>query len=202
MRRGSRALAALALVAGAGALAATEYRLVDRRSTEGIERQRVGKVVVLAISDDDGVRKPFENKLVSHLRGRGIAAVASHPVVPDLTAAPSRERVVQFIDEQQVDAVLTVRAVGLESTGEAAWVEAWNTWLRGPSTVRDLVERTIPVPRQRAKRYGVEFALWDLRTPRRLWAARTGVHSLKELRRGVSELLLVTIEELEEARWF
>lgn len=177
------------------------YALVDSRTDSGVTARRLEKVLVIGISDDREVRNRFEDKFVSHLRGKGILATASHTLVPDLASPVDREELLAALAREQVDGAMTVRTVPLDKVGESAWAEAWSAWAEHPSTVADLVRRTIPVGKKRAKRYGIEFALWDLTSRRPVWTARTGSHALGELRSGVGDLLQLAIEALRDTVW-
>jgi hypothetical protein len=69
---------------------------------------------------------------------------------------------------------MTVRAVAVEDMREENWAAAWKSNLAKDSSVRDLIEQSLPLTQKPAIHYGVEFALWDRRTPGALWAARAG----------------------------
>jgi hypothetical protein len=191
---------ALALSAAGGAVGGDKFSLEESRSI-GDPALRPKKIMVVAIADDPQLRNRFEDKFVSHLRGRGIGATASHSIVPSLTKMEDREKVLAAIKKEGVDGVMTVRAVGLDETGTERWVADWKTWLASDSTVRQLIERTLPLPQKRAKLYGIEFALWGSDPGRRLWAARTGTCTRNDLESGVTDLLKLAIDALKEARW-
>jgi hypothetical protein len=194
------AIVVLALSAAGAAGGDAPYRLEDYRSI-GEPVARPTKILVIALASDPQVRNRFEDKFVTHLRGREIGATASHAIVPSLTEPEAREKVLAAIEKEGLDGVMTVRAVGLDDAGEAGWVAEWQTWLAGESTVRQLVERTLPMPSKRAKKYGIEFALWGGTPGRRLWAARTGVCTRKDLESGVGDLLQLAIDGLKDSRW-
>lgn len=194
-------LATLALAACVSPALAASYRLEDRRSVGETAPHKLEKVLVLAIVDDRDVRNRFEDKLASHLTARGIAAMASHTIVPDLATPVDRDRILETLSRERVDAVLTVRAAPLEKSGEAAWIAEWERFATGSSTIRELVQRTLPLPKKAAKRYGLEFALWGTGPGALHWAARTGVCTRKQLSEGTSDLLQLAIDELKDARW-
>jgi hypothetical protein len=191
----------LALFAAAVTVGASGYRLEDIRTMGDAEPHHMAKVVVVGIADDREVRNRFEDKLASNLTARGLRAIASHTVVPSLTALEDRERILATLEKEGVEGAVTVRAVGLDELGEKSWVAAWEAWIAKESTIRQLIERAIPLPPKRAKRYGIEFALWDARPGRLLWAARTGTCARKDLQSGVSDLLQLAIDGLKDAHW-
>ena len=202
MRRAATGSLAILLVASFAARAeVVDYRIVDSRSTDGIERRKVEQVVVLAISADNGLRHPVEDKLVSFLRGQEVGGVASYRVVGDLAAPPSRESIVRFLDEQRADSVITLRPMAFDEKQDAEWGESWNAWASQPTTVKALVEQSLPAKPGKPKYYGVELALWDAKTGARLWTARTAIHERKALRKNLGELILDTLQVLRDARW-
>jgi len=198
-RIGAAILALVVSATGAVAGGAT-YRLEEWKSI-GEPATRPNKILVVAITDDAEVRNRFEDKFAAHLRTRKIEATASHSIVPSLTEPQDREKILATLEKEGVDGVMTVRAVGLDEIGEEGWVTDWRAWLDGDSTVRQLIERTLPVPPKRARRYGIEFALWGTTQGRRLWAARTGVCTRDDLESGVADLLRLAIDGLKDANW-
>lgn len=180
---------------------ATPYRLEDRRAIGETAPHRVEKILVLAIVDDRDIRNRFEDKLATHLTGRGIAAMASHSIVPDLTSPGDRDRILETLLRERVDAVLTVRAAPIAKSDDASWIAEWERFTVESSTIRELVERTLPLPEKKSKRYGIEFALWGTGPGALHWAARTGACTRKQLSEGVSDLLQLAIDDLKDARW-
>ncbi len=201
MRRSVWIALALATWCAAAAGASSVYEIADHRTNSETRPRKLHKLVVLAISDDREVRNRFEDKFVTHLKGKGFDALISHELVPDLTKPADRQAVLDALAREKVDGALTVRAVPLDGVGEKAWSDAWTAWADGPSTVRDLVERTVPVPKKKAKMFGVEIALWDAEASRPLWAARTRPVSIRDLKAGVSDLLRLTMEALKDTPW-
>jgi hypothetical protein len=67
-------------------------------------------------------------------------------------------------------------------------------------TIRQLIDQTLPLPEQKkVKRAGVEITLWDLTTRGRLWTGRTGVYSVRDIRKAVPGLVQQTIDALMDA---
>jgi hypothetical protein len=177
------------------------YELAEHRTNTDAAPRRLQKLLVIGISDDREVRNRLEDKFVTHFRGKGIEALTSHALVPDLTAPGDRESILEVLSREKVDGAMTVRAVSLDGLGEAAWGAAWTSWVEAPSTVRDLVRSTVPVPKKKSKIYGIELALWDVEATRPLWAARTRGISIRDLHEGVGDLLQLTIASLKETPW-
>jgi len=201
MKRIVLAAVAAALCASGAWARGPVYQLVEARTEPGPSADPLEKLIVVGISDDRDVRNRFEDKFVSYLRAQGILAAASHTLVSDLTNPGDRERILEELVREKVDGALTVRVVPLEAEGEDGWAAAWRAWAAAPSGVGDLVRKTVPVQKKKAKRYGVEFALWDIGSPRPLWAARTGTYGLRDLQMGVSDLLQAAITSLRDTPW-
>ena len=202
MRSTGTVLAAVLLLAPASFGADSLLRLADRAVLESAGDVRLTNVLVVGISDDRDIRNRFEDRFVTHLRGRGVQAAASHSIVPDLTDLADRDRILEAIYTEEIDAVLTVRAIRIERHGEDDWVAAWEAWSAAASTPRELIETSLPITGKQTKKYGVEFALWEIQGPRRLWAARSEVVTRKQLDRGSADLLQAAIADLKDRGWF
>lgn len=200
MRRiASVAAIALALTAAGVAAGEANYSLEESRSVAE-PTSLPKKILVVAIADDREIRNRFEDKYVSHLRGRGVMATASHPIVPSLTELEDRETLLAAIAKEGVDGVMTVRAVSLDAAGKDRWVQDWHAWLESDSTARQLVEQSVPLPKKKSKHYGIEFTLWGS-GGRKLWAARSGDCTRSDLKSGVADLLQLAIDAMKDARW-
>ena len=188
------------------ALLATPLPAAKQRGLEEVwtqpdyERRSFGKIVVVGITDDEEVRKRFENKFVSHLRGRRIQASVSYGVAPDLTAMPSREQVMVFIDDESIDAAISIRVVSLADRSEEQWGAAWREAARGRGTLRELIQESLPTPQTKAKSYGIEVSLWDADKRIRIWSARTNPYTRKQMRKGAGEFVQLVIDALKRER--
>jgi hypothetical protein len=164
--------------------ASSHGRIVEQRTAEDYQGPEFRKLIVVGITDDLEARKNFENKFVSHLRGRGIGGVTSYSLVPDLAAEEDEERIVREIEAQGIDGAITVRVLGLrEPLTVEAWIAAWDEATRGEADLRELIDESLPVSKSWAKRYGVEAALWKTEGWERIWAGRTEPMSRKQLRK-------------------
>ena len=63
------------------------------------------KILVIATAREDRVRKLFESKCAGHLISRGVDAVPSYTLIPDL-ADLTREVVTQKVESRKIDGVL------------------------------------------------------------------------------------------------
>ena len=194
---------AIAILAAslASSAAAPIYQFADGRIHHELAPHRLSKLVIVAITDDREIRHRFEDKFATHLRSREIGAVTSYFVAPDLKAPGDRELILDALSKEKVDGAVTIRAVPLDDIDEKAWGAAWTAWADAPSTVRDLIDKTVPVAKKKAKRYGIEIALWDVETAQPLWAARTTTIGRRDLQESVGDLLQLTIDSLRDTPW-
>jgi hypothetical protein len=177
---------AMILLAGASG----KYRLIDRWENPD-DHVRFKKFLVVGISEVREARHQFENNFVSQLRGRDIEGMASYRVVPSLVGIDDveRDKILAIIDEQKIDGVITVRAVPLKDLSEEEWIGAWKNRLESGGTLRELIEESLPLADEKAKKYGVELAVWDVETGARFWAGRTDTLNRKQLSKGVPEFV-------------
>lgn len=202
MRLTVAVLSALVLLAPASHAADAPLRLADRDVLDDAGDVRLASVLVVGISGDRDIRNRFEDRFVTHLRGRGVQASASHSIVPDLTDLEDRDRILAAIYTEGIDAVLTVRAVRVRRGADDDWIAAWDAWSAAASTPRELIEASLPITGKETRQFGVEFALWEIAGPRRLWAARSEVVKRKRLEDGSGDLLQAAIADLRDRGWF
>jgi hypothetical protein len=153
--------------------------------------------LAIGISDDREVRHRFEDKLVSHLRGKDVSAVTSYSVVPDLLHPGSREEILKKIEELQIDAAISFRVIPLEDRAEADWDAQWRSEASAGGTLKDLVAATLPVKKVKSKKYGVEVTLWIVGSRGRLWTGRSGLHSRQELFKGAGDFIHDVVQTLQ-----
>ena len=178
-------------------LGAASPRIADQRLDEDFPAKEFRKLIVVGITDDLETRKQFENKFVSHLRGRGIGGVTSYSLVPDLTAEEDEERIVREILEQGIDGAITVRVIGLrEEMTEEKWIAAWAAATEADGDLRELIDESLPVSDAWAKRYGVEAAMWETENWERIWAGRTDPQKRKTLKKHSGEFVQSVMDVL------
>jgi hypothetical protein len=175
------------------------HRLVERWKDTGRETRRFGKLLVVAITDDYEARRNFENKFVSQLRGIGVDGVTSHSLVEELDSVEHEQAMLRILEDLKIDGAITVRAVPLNDLSEVEWGTAWREEVRAGDDLRTLIDETLPLMEQKAKRYGVEVALWDASSRARIWAARTDSYKRKEMRDGAGEFVQFVMRALRMA---
>ena len=172
------------------------YTIADRWKSPDYQQTTFGKFMVVGITDDAETRRRFEDKFVSHLRGRKLEAVTSYSIVPDLTSIADRTEIVAAIEEQSIQAVISVRLVSMASTTPEAWAGSWRETTTGSQRLRELIDESLPLPAKPVGPFGVEIALWDTKTGARVWAGRTESYKLKQLQRGAGEIVQRIMDRL------
>lgn len=189
------------VILACGSLGAGETpRIEDSMRVEG-QIDRCARILVLGITDDAVLRREFEDRFVSHLKARGVDGLPSWKLAEGLGQSADKERILIALTESRLDGVLTVRPVPLRKDDDpAVWASSWKTAWDRPMTIRQLIDETLPLPEEKkVKRTGAEITLWEVATRGRLWSGRTSVHSPREIRKGVADLVQQTIDALMDA---
>jgi hypothetical protein len=188
-------LATLAVVVPADA-AKEDHRLVSEWTEPDFGTPRFEKIFIIGIADLTEARKQFEDRFVSHLRSRNIDGVPSHGLVPQLDRVEDRTAIVVALEDLGVDAAITVRLVPLDDQTEKEWEDAWRRQTESKPRIRGLIEESLPPPEKKAKRYGVEVALWESGDWSMIWAARSDAYKRKELTKEAAYFVELTISSL------
>jgi hypothetical protein len=80
--------------------------------------QRLQKVLIIAIAEQDYMRNHFENVLAESLAAQGIDAVPSNKVLPDIGDKPDREALVAKVKELGFRNVLVSRSVNKKEVSD------------------------------------------------------------------------------------
>lgn len=176
--------------------------LIERWTPDSVETREYDTALVVGITKDLQARKRFENKLVSHLRGRDIRCTTSYSIVSDLADPGEPSAVVDELLAHEVDAVITVRLVPAEDAPEGGFEDLWDSGARDEIRIRPYIESALAGMNPEAKRYVVEIGLWDMTSRSRVWAARTDVYKLARLRKLSGRIMQDTIDGLKLDRLF
>ena len=176
-----------------------EVVIVDDAVESTQKAREFKKLLIVAITDNQEVRRRFEDKFVSHLRGNGIDGVTSHSLVADLQQIENRDQIMDRIMEEKIDGAISVRVVPLEKGGDDTWHGAWAAGTQRDDNLRMLIEETLPVEPTKASRFGVEIAVWETENRYRVWAGRSDGHKLKELQEGAGGFIEYTVDALNDA---
>lgn len=178
------------------AYAADDHKLVQTWVNPEYEDVRLTRVIIVGIAGLTEERKQFEDKFLTHLRGRNIDGMTSHSIVPHLDDVEDREALIRTLHAEGIEAAITVRLVRLDQQTEEQWAEAWGRQPGSGIRIRDLVEQTLPEPKKAAKNYGVEVALWEADRWSMVWAARSDSYKRKELKKAAAPFVQRTMAAL------
>jgi hypothetical protein len=193
---GSTLMLSLVLLGAQGGI-----RLIERWTHPGFETRQFSKFAVIGIAADDEIRRRFEDKCVSHLRGRQIGGVTSYSLVPDLKNPGNANEVMDRVMEQGIDGAITFRLVDIGTGGEDAWAESWRDAADSETNLRAYVTGAFPIPPgDKNARYGVEVAVWLAETRFRVWTARSGAHTRKQLRKHAGSFVQLVMDKLKDDR--
>ncbi len=179
--------------------AADGHKLVQTWFDSDYEQRRLAKIIVVGIAGLTEERKQFENKFLTHLRGRNIDGITSHSIVPHLDGVEDRKALILALQEKGIEAAITIRLVRLDRQTEEEWAEAWGRQPGSAIRIRDLVEQTLPVPEEEAEHYGVEVALWDAHDWKMVWAARSDTYRRRALKKAAAPFVQRTMIALIDA---
>ena len=179
--------------------AVDEHKLVQTWVKPEYEGARFTRMIVVGIAGLTDERKQFEDKFLTHLRGRNIDGITSHSIVPHLDRVEDREALIRALHAEGIEAAITVRLVRLDQQTEQEWAEAWGRQPGSGIRIRDLVEQTLPEPEKDARHYGVEVALWEADQWSIIWAARSDRYKRKELKKAAAPFVQRTMVELIDA---
>lgn len=174
------AMAAFAALFALGA-AGDAFLVAEERRIAGVEPEALRHLVVIGLTGDDTVRRRFEDRFVSQLRGRGMEATPSHSVVADLTRIDDRAAVTTKLFERGVDGAVTVRFFALDRESRGRWGEIWGESVDAETTLRRLIEDSLPVVRSEQELYGVEVSLWSAKAGQRVWSGRANPMKRKQM---------------------
>ena len=178
---------------------AAKHRIEDRWTNPDIERVEHRKLLVIAITEDREARGIFEDRFVSHLRGKRIEGVTSRTMVPDLASIDDseREQIIKSIENQEIDGAISVRVVPLKGLSQTEWADAWKQEVRSDGTLRQLIEESLPLEGKKSSKYGIEVAFWDTKTGKLIWGGRTNPYTRDQMKKGAADLVQFVMYALE-----
>lgn len=115
--------------------------------------ERMGKVLVIAMANQEYIRKQFENVLGNQLADRGVEVVRSYNVWPQRVKEIDRQMVLDKVDELGVSNVLVSRSVqheeitnyqdgGLHFAPTATYLDGWYSYATGTTGSREIAYDT------------------------------------------------------------
>lgn len=114
--RFDRTLLAVAAVVAALPLIHAEDgdKLVETWLDSDYQQRQLERIIVVGIAGLTAERKQFEDKFLTHLRGRKIDGITSHSIVPHLDDVDDREALIRALHAKGIEGAITVRLVRLD----------------------------------------------------------------------------------------
>jgi len=91
---------------------ASPMRLTDNWRNSTYTGPAFKKIMVVALTKQDDLRRPIENEFAKQLKSRGVEAATCHEYFPDPDKA-TREELVKVSEGKGIEAYLIVRALGV-----------------------------------------------------------------------------------------
>lgn len=147
--------------------------------------QRLRKVLVIAVADQDYMRNHFENVLSNSLKSRGIEAVPSNTIFPE-SLKLDRKAIEAKVRELGIGSVLVTRSTG---KSEEAWTDPGYTfvvpvgyyeWYGFYSDSYAIV--TVPGQAYDAEFFSIATNIYDVSSEKLIWSylSRVKVEQSKE----------------------
>jgi hypothetical protein len=183
-------LAGLALILSA--CASTTLDMTWRDPT--YEGRPFAKVLVVGATDDRENRRIFEDVVVRELTNRGVAAVASHTLIPDERDV-KRDRVIEAVKTAGADSVLSTRVVGIAT--RTAQVPVQSSSARDLDLYRYYSPMESTTIQQDYQVANLESNLFDARTGKMVWWGRSQAFPTTNIGRLSRELGAKVVRSLK-----
>jgi len=158
-------------------------------------------VMIIAVAQEETIRRQAENVLADQLAKRGVDATASHKVLPKTEGKPDREAILAKVKELGVDSVLVARSISKEEitnhqyggvvvAGLAIYNNGWYGASYGYSY---------------DKQYDTDFftisiKLYDVNSEKPFWSVLSQVKVEGSRQKAVNLLIPSVVEQLETSQ--
>lgn len=154
-------------------------------------------VLVVAVTDNQDLRRTIENAFVQALRARGVTAVPDYEVLP--AGAPlDRPTVERIVADAHLDAVLAVRIRDIDRRTAGANAPAARYGDR--SYAGDFYgyyrAAMVPPPPTEYALVTLESTVFDSHTAQRVWSATTETKAFRDPRSEKTELAELVVKKL------
>lgn len=152
-------------------------------------------VLVIGISDQEGLRRTFEDVFTNRLRERGIDATAGYRLLPSTGKADERT-LLEAVRDSGADGVLMSRVVDVDTRTHYAPAYLWPTF--GFYGYYETAWAYYEPPRlERYKIVTLETNLWDMESKSLVWSGTTRTFQPGDVGKEVMEFAGVIIGALE-----
>jgi hypothetical protein len=193
----------LALIVGLGGCT-KGTKIADTWKDPSTAPKPLGKIVVVALTDDAVTKRMFEDHFAAALRDRGNDAVASYTFV-DAGPETNPDSLVATLRTAGYGAAVTARPLGEDIKETQTWgsgyyvPSAYYHW--GSYYGMSYQAMTVTSYNERSSVLYVEANLFDLASERLVWAARSGTTKTGKLKEGVDSYTGAVVKELARSHW-
>ena len=191
-QKSAQLLAVLLLVSCAGT------KLVDQWRDPAWKGSAYKKVLVFGISEQQNVRKAFEEEFAKNIKERGADAIPSYNLLPEVGKA-DRARVIAAVEQAKADAVMITRLVKRENV-----VKSTKSTAPTPEELYGLTDsfktRYEPSGTTTETVVILETKLWDVKTQAPVWTGTSEVtnpspNRVVELTDSLSKAMIASLRE-------
>lgn len=163
--------------------------------------QPLETVLVIAVVREEFLRKQFENVLSHQLKARGVEAVPSHSVLPQLGEEISREVVLKKVVELGIENVLVARSVKQEAIKKTAGVflspssiygDDWFSYYAG--------SMVFPAKEEGADLFTIVTKLFDVNSKKPIWSDLSQIKVRGSRQAAINSFVPNIVEKLEGAQ--
>lgn len=157
-----------------------------------------GNILVIGISDQEGIRRTFEDVFTGKLRERGVAAIQGYRRFSSTGKADERT-LLEAVRDSAADAVLMTRVVGVDT--ETRYTPGYMGIRPRPGFYGYYASAWAYYEPPRLEQYKIvilETNLWDMRTKSLVWSGTTRTFQPGEIHREAVEFAGVIIGALEQ----
>ena len=168
-------------------------------------RQQLGKTLIIVIAELDYMRNHFENVLAGRLGDRGIDAIPSNKVIPQLEAKPDREAMAAKFGELGVENVVVARPVGKDEYSQLipggvylvpeAYYVGWHSFYADSFSLL-----AVPGTSYDAEFFTIVTNIYDVRSQKLVWSYLSRVKVERSTEGAINPFVETIMKQLESGK--
>ena len=160
-------------------------------------------ILIIAVVEQDYMRKQFENSITLKLNALGIAAIPSYKVLPQHGTEVSKEEVIEKVKQLGVDTVLVTRSIMKDSIVNyqpgGAYFATTGMYYDGWYTV--FVGNVVfPVKEYDIDYFTIATTLFDVQRKTPVWSDLSRVKVSGSRQAAINKFVPVLVKKLEESQ--
>lgn len=170
---------------------------------EDYQGDGIDNVFVVGVSKDSTIRRIFEDEFVSQLEKQGVKAAASHKILSD-DEVQDDQKIDSTVKESDSDTILITRLINMRK--DTQYVPPDYVYAPPPHSYggwHGYYSRAYMVTPGYTVEYEIavlEITLYDLKTDKLLWSARSDAATYGKVERHIKEFAQSIISQLTEAK--